>query len=57
MIDIVKAKEAFKEYISNYDINEPKTNLKVIHMYHVAENSRKIAESLGLSGEEQKLAE
>ena len=57
MIDILKAKKAFKEYISNYDITEPRINIKVIHMYHVAENSRKIAESLGLSKEEQNLAE
>lgn len=57
MIDILKAKTAFKDYISNYDINEPKIHIKIIHMYHVAENARKIAKSLNLSEEEQDLAE
>lgn len=57
MPDILKAKTAFKEYISNYDINEPKIHIKIIHMYHVAENARKIAKSLNLSEEEQDLAE
>lgn len=57
MIDILKAKQYFKEYISNYDINNPKINLKVIHIYNVAENARKIANILGLSKEEQDLAE
>ena len=57
MLDLLKAKTAFKEYISNYDITEPKIHIKVIHMYHVAENARKIAKSLNLSEEEQDLAE
>lgn len=57
MIDILHAKKCFKEYISNYDMNEPRVNLKIIHMYHVAENARKIAESIGLSQDEQDLAE
>lgn len=57
MIDILKAKETFKQYISNYDMNEPRINIKIIHMYHVAENARNIAKSLGLPKEEQDLAE
>lgn len=57
MIDILKAKKYFKEYVSNYDINHPRINLKMIHMYHVAENARIIAKSLELSEEEQDLAE
>lgn len=57
MIDMLKAKEVFKEYISNYDITEPRINIKIIHMYHVAENSKKIAKLLGLSKEDQDLAE
>ena len=52
LIDILEAKKVFKEYISNYDINEPRINIKIIHMFHVAENSRQIAKSLGLSKEE-----
>jgi len=57
LIDILNAKKVFKEYISNYDIQEPRINIKIIHMYYVAENSRRIAKSLGLSEEEQDLAE
>lgn len=57
MIDILKAKKFFKEYISNYDITEPKINIKVVHMYNVAENARKIANGINLSEEEQDLAE
>lgn len=57
MIDIVKAKKYFKEYVSNYDINVPRINIKFIHTCHVADNARKIASMIGLSEEEQDLAE
>lgn len=57
MIDISKARENFKKYISNYDIKDSKIELKVIHMYHVANNSAKIVKMMGLPEEEQKLAE
>lgn len=57
MVDIVKAKKYFKEYVSNYDINVPRINIKFIHTCNVAENARKIANMLGLSKEEQDLAE
>lgn len=57
MIDIVKAKKYFKEYVSNYDIKVPRINIKFIHTCNVAENARKIASMLGLSEEEQDLAE
>lgn len=57
MIDLVKAKQYFKEYVSHYDIKQPRINLKIIHTYHVVENARKIAIDLNLSKEEQDLAE
>lgn len=57
MIEIIKAKRFFKEYILKYDTNNPKINIKIIHMYHVAECARKIASDIGLSKEEQDLAE
>lgn len=57
MIDILQIKKCFKKYISNYDVNEPRINLKIIHMYHVAENAKKIAQFIGLSKEDQDLAE
>ena len=57
MIDLIKAKQAFQEYVSQYDARHPRIALKVVHTYHVAENARKIAMDLNLSKEEQDLAE
>lgn len=57
MIDLIKAKQYFKEYSSKFDLKEPRIVLKVVHMYHVAEEARRIAKSLNLSEEEQDLAE
>ena len=57
MIDLVKAKTYFKEYVSQYDVSHPRIALKIVHMYHVAEDARMIAQSLNLSEEEQDLAE
>ena len=57
MLDLERAKRYFKQYISNYDMNEPRIALKTAHMYHVAEDSRIIAKSLNLPEEEQDLAE
>ncbi len=57
MIDILKAKSYFKEYVSNYDVNDPRIKLKIIHINHVSENSKQIAKFLNLPKEEQDLAE
>lgn len=57
MIDIKKSKEYFKEYIKKYDLSHPRINMKTIHMYHVAENAKKIANMLNLSENDQNLAE
>lgn len=57
MIDIIKAKKYFNDYVSNYDLNVAKIKLKVVHTYNVAENARKIARGLNLSEEQQDLAE
>ena len=57
MIDLQKAKFAFKEYISNYDNqNDPGFNLKVVHTYHVVDNAIMISKKLGLSEEDINLA-
>ena len=53
MIDIIKAKEFFKQYVSNYDVKNGRINLKIIHTYYVAENSKIIAKNMGLNKEEQ----
>lgn len=59
MIDIEKAKQEFKNYLENYNNDEDKLgfNLKVVHTYHVAENSRIIATKLKLKKEDIELAE
>ena len=56
MIDIKKAKEEFKEYVKNYDIENPKIALKVAHIERVSIIAKNIAESLKLSKEDIKLA-
>lgn len=57
MIDIKKAKKFFKEYIKNYDIENPKIALKVAHIERVSAIAKKTAESLNLSKEDIDLAE
>ena len=57
MIDLQKARIAFKEFISNYNNQEdPGFDLKVVHTYHVADNAIMIAKKLGLSEEDVNLA-
>lgn len=58
MINIEKAKKAFKNFLEQYnDKNQLGFELKVIHTYHVVENARKIAVKLNLSDEDIYLAE
>ena len=57
MIDITKAKIAFKDYIKNYDIENPKIKLKIAHIERTSKGAKKMAESLNLSDEDIKLAE
>ena len=56
-IDITKAKEQFKKYVQDYDINDDKIKLKVAHIERVAEISKTIAKNLNLNEEEIQLAE
>lgn len=51
-----KTKQRFAEYVKNYNIEDPKVKLKVVHTYRVAELCRMIADSIGLSREEQDIA-
>lgn len=58
MIDIAKAKIAFKEFLDEYkDKTDLGFELKIVHTYHVAENAKKIAQKLNLSKEDIELAE
>ena len=56
-IDIQKAKRAFKEYVKNYDPNDPQIKLKIEHIERTANVARNTAESLDLSQEDIQLAE
>ncbi|MBR6689283.1 MAG: HD domain-containing protein [Clostridia bacterium] len=59
MIDITKAKKAFKLFLERYKTDEDVLGfeLKIVHTYHVVDNARLIAEKLKLSDEDIKLAE
>ena len=57
MIDIEKAKKAFKNFLNNYNKNELGFKLKIVHTYHVVDNAREIATKLRLPEEDIKLAE
>ena len=56
MIDIVKAENAFKKYLENYDVNDGRVKLKVVHTYGVVEISGYLAKKLNLSKEDTELA-
>ena len=56
LIDETKVKELFANYTKDYNAEDPKISLKVAHTYRVAENSRYIAEKLGLSEDDVMLA-
>lgn len=57
MIDIVKAKKVFKEYIKNYNPEDGKIKIKIAHIERVAQIAKKLAEQLELSEEDIKIAE
>lgn len=58
MIDIEKAKAAFKDFLEEYkDKSDLGFELKIVHTYHVAKNAKKIAQELNLSKEDIELAE
>lgn len=57
MIDILKARRAFKEYVKNYDISNGKIQLKIEHIQRVARISKELATKLNLNEEDIKLAE
>lgn len=56
-MDLQYAKQQFEGYLDNYDRNDDKVRLKIVHTYGVVECSRQIAESMGLSDEDRELAQ
>lgn len=57
MIDILKAKKAFAEYVKKYDIKNDKIRLKIEHIERVSQTAKKLATKLELEEEDIKLAE
>ena len=53
MIDITKAKEAFKEYIKNYNPEDKKIPLKIDHIERTTHIARKTAENINLDKEDK----
>ena len=49
MIDINKAEEVLKKYIQKYDDTNGRIKIKKIHIFHVDENAKRIAQSLNLT--------
>ena len=56
MIDLEKAKEAFQQYLHNYDMSIPSINLKAIHTYEVVKCSDFLCDHLGLDSHQKALA-
>ncbi|MFR0822128.1 MAG: HD domain-containing protein [Clostridia bacterium] len=56
MISIEKAKKAFAEYVSKYNVEDEKIAIKIKHTYRVVESSEYIAKKIGLGQEDIALA-
>lgn len=57
MIEIRKAKQVLKKYISNYDITNNRIRVKIGHIERVARIAKEIAQNMQLSEEDIELAE
>ena len=56
MIDFELAQKVFKEFLKDFDIEQDKVRLKIIHTYHVVDFAEYIAKDLKLSNEDIELA-
>ena len=56
IIDRVKAKEVFNEYVKGYDSSDEKIKLKIAHTYRVSELCEKIAISLKMNNDDIDIA-
>lgn len=56
-MDFERAKQRFEQYLDGYDRENDKVRLKIVHTYGVVSRSREIAERMGLSDEDVRLAE
>ena len=56
MIDLIRAKNEFKEYLKEYDLKDERVNLKVTHTYGVVTASEYLANKLNLTKTEKDLS-
>ena len=56
-IDILKAKQTFKEYVKNYNPEDEKIKIKIGHIERVSQIAKKLAENLNLDQEDIELSE
>ena len=56
-IDIKNARIEFKNYVKDYNPNDPKIALKIAHIERVSQKARLISENLRLEEEDIRLAE
>ena len=56
-MDIEHAKKTFERYLDQYDREDDKIKLKIVHTYGVVRCMNQITKKMGLSKEERKLAE
>lgn len=57
MIDIQNAKKEFEKYVSAYDMENPKIELKRQHTYRTIDIAKQVAKSINLKQEDIELAE
>ncbi len=56
-IDFKQARAVFEEYLNEYDREDEKIKLKIIHTYGVVKSAREIGHRMSLNEEDQQLAE
>ncbi len=56
-MDLQYAKQQFEKYLDNYEREDDKVRLKIIHTYGVTGCSRQITERMGLDDEDRELAQ
>lgn len=55
MIDFNKAQQAFKKYLEQYDHNDPKISLKIVHTYGVVNYTKEVCQRMKLNEEDTNL--
>ncbi len=56
-LDFKQARDAFEAYLDEYDREDEKIKLKIVHTYGVVKSAREIGKRMHLNEEDQQLAE